>query len=246
MGPLLQVVAFTLPAVAIAAVAGGVATWRPPGPRLTSAIQHLAAGIVFAAAALELLPQERHEAALPVAIGFAIGLALMLGLRVLAERLEARDERSDGEGEGGLPVGLIVVTGIDLLVDGIVLGIGFAAGAQTGVLLAVALTLEVLFVSLSVSAAMSQGGAGRRATLLAPAGLALVLLVSAVLSRLLLADLHPFAFTLLLGAGTVALLYLVVEELLVEAHEVQETPWATAAFFAGFLLFLMIEMAVEG
>ena len=55
----------------------------------------------------------------------------------------------------------------------------------------------------------------------------------------------PFGFTVLLGIGTVALLYLVTEELLVEAHEVPETPWAISAFFLGFLLFLAIEMLVE-
>ena len=165
MGPVLEVIGFTLPAVAVAAAAGAIAGWRPPGQRLTSAIQHLAAGIVFAAAALELLPKERHAAAVPVALGFGIGLVLMLGLRVLANRLEARDAG------GRLPAGLIVVTGIDLLVDGIVLGIGFAAGEQTGVLLAAALTLEVLFVSLAVGAAMSQGSAGQLGTLLMPPAL---------------------------------------------------------------------------
>ena len=49
----------------------------------------------------------------------------------------------------------------------------------------------------------------------------------------------------LLGIGIVALLYLVVEELLVEAHEVPETPWSIAAFFIGFLAFLILEMALE-
>lgn len=234
-----QVALFTLPAVVVAAVGSAFATWRPPGPRTTSAIQHLAAGIVFAAAALELLPREREEAALAVVIGFAIGLALMLALRSLAERLEAR------EAGASLPVGLLVVTGMDLLVDGIVLGIGFAAGEQTGVLLATALTLEVLFLALSVSTAMTRAGAGRAAAALVPTGLALVLCVSAVVSRWLLANLQPFTFAVLLGVGTVALLYLVVEELLVEAHEVQETPWATSAFFAGFLAFLVLEMLVK-
>ena len=47
---------------------------------------------------------------------------------------------------------------------------------------------------------------------------------------------------LLLGFGCAALLYLVTEELLVEAHEVPETPLATASFFVGFLVLLVIEM----
>ena len=45
-----------------------------------------------------------------------------------------------------------------------------------------------------------------------------------------------------LAFGCAALLFLVTEELLVEAHEVPETPWTTAMFFAGFLLFLVIGM----
>ena len=239
MTPILQVAVFTLPAVVISTAAGALAAWRPPGQRLTSAIQHLAAGIVFAAAALELLPKERAGSALPVIIGFAIGLALMLGLRVVAERLEASDEGR------GYPKGLIVVSALDMVVDGVVLGIGFSAGEQTGVLLAVALTLEVLFLALSVSAAISRAGGRRLVALMVPAGLAVAMSVAAMLARPFLGNLGPFAFTVLLGGGTVALLYLVVEELLVEAHEVQETPLATAAFFAGFLLFLVLEMIVE-
>ena len=46
------------------------------------------------------------------------------------------------------------------------------------------------------------------------------------------------------AAGLAALLYLVTEELLVEAHEVPEveTPLVTAMFFVGFLLFLLLGM----
>ena len=70
----LLVFVFTLPAVAAAGVGAVLATWRPPGERLTSVIQHFAAGGVFAVAALELLPQERKQAAVPVVIGLAVGL----------------------------------------------------------------------------------------------------------------------------------------------------------------------------
>ncbi|HEU4601672.1 MAG TPA: transporter [Steroidobacteraceae bacterium] len=240
MNPIIRTVLFTLPAVAVAAGAGTLAVWRKPGPQLTSAIQHLAAGIVFAAAALELLPKERHEAAIPVALGFSLGLGLMIAIRYVSRRFEER------ESGAAIPLGLLVVTGVDLLIDGIVLGIGFAAGERTGVLLGVALTLEVLFVSLAVSSAMGDARVGRVAAALAPAGLALMLTLGAGVSRYLFSDLSPFAFAILLGIGLVALLYLVTEELLVEAHEVEETVWTTSAFFAGFLLFLLLEMWVEG
>lgn len=50
------------------------------------------------------------------------------------------------------------------------------------------------------------------------------------------------AFVILLSFGLSALLFLVIEELLVEAHEVPETPVSTATFFAGFLIFVVIGM----
>jgi len=42
-----------------------------------------------------------------------------------------------------------------------------------------------------------------------------------------------------------ALLYLVTEELLVEAHSVPERQPITVSFFAGFLLLLIISMVTE-
>ena len=44
--------------------------------------------------------------------------------------------------------------------------------------------------------------------------------------------------------GLAALLYLVTEELLVEAHEVKETHPATAMFFVGFLTLIVIDVDV--
>ena len=237
--PTVQVLLFTLPAVAAATLGGVIAALRPPSANLAAAIQHFAAGIVFAAVSLELLPKERTEAALPVVIGFALGIGLMIAIRFAAERAEARDEGRR------LPMGLLLVTGVDLLIDGLVLGIAFAAGEKAGILLAAALTLEVLFLALSVSGALAKAGTSRALAMAVPAGLALVLCIAAVVARLLFGALSPFPFAVLLGVGIVALLYLVTEELLVEAHEVKETPWSVAAFFGGFLLFLLLDMLVE-
>lgn len=217
-----------------------MAVRRPPSPKVTSAIQHLAAGIVFAATALELLPKERTEAAIPVILGFALGIAIMLGLRILERKLEGRSG-----GAGGFPTGLLLVTALDFTIDGLVLGMAFAAGEKSGILLAVALTLEVLFVALSVTTEVAGSGVRRLLAVATAPGLALVLCAAAVAGRLFFGSLSPFPFAVLLGVGIVAMLYLVTEELLVEAHEVEETHWSVAAFFLGFLLFLVIEMLVE-
>ena len=128
---------YTLIPAAAAIIGAAVAVNVRPGPTLVSAIQHFAAGVVFAAAAGEILPDIMHRAS-PWAtmIGGGIGVATML----LVKHLEALAKG---------PAGLLTVIGIDILIDGLVLGIGFAAGPKVGLLLTIALTIEVLFLGLT-------------------------------------------------------------------------------------------------
>ena len=237
--PAAKLALLTLPPVLAAAIGAVIASARKPGARTTSVIQHFTAGIVFAAAALELLPEDRKHALWPVVIGFALGLGLMLGIKTVCNRLEDRLEGSS------LPTGLVVVTAVDLIIDGLVLGIAFAAGEETGVILTIALTLEVLFLALSVSAALSAFRVHSLWAIVVPIALSALLSVSAVAAHGVLANLPSVYYAALLGLGTVALIYLVTEELLVEAHEVAETALATTAFFVGFIVFFVIEATVK-
>ncbi|MNT82947.1 hypothetical protein D3C72_2227490 [compost metagenome] len=77
--------------------------------------------------------------------------------------------------------------------------------------------------------------------MLAIGGLALLLPLGGMLGAPI-AMLGAFWLTAFLAFGLIALLYLVTEELLVEAHEGgKDTPLATAMFFVGFLLLLLLE-----
>ncbi|MBX6741106.1 MAG: transporter [Acetobacteraceae bacterium] len=218
---------------AAAAVAGAAAaTWRRPGPALTSAVQHFAAGVVFAAAASEILPDLKHQgSAISVVLGGGLGVAVMLLVRWFGERAKG-------------PVSLVATVAVDVLIDGLVLGIGFAAGVREGLLLTVALTLEVLFLGLSITTELGEAlGNSRAKVILAVAGIAALLPLGAVAGTPVGRLPGPwlagfFAF------GLIALLYLVTEELLVEAHEGgTEAPWVAAMFFVGFLLLLLLEEA---
>ncbi|HHT8910776.1 TPA: hypothetical protein ACT5CG_006087, partial [Burkholderia cenocepacia] len=121
MTPTAKLALLTLPPVLAACFGALAAAWRAPGAKTSSVIQHFTGGIVFAAAALELLPQDRAHALFPVVVGFVLGLALMLAIRALSGAIETRFETAR------LPVSLIIVTAIDLVVDGLVLGIAFSA-----------------------------------------------------------------------------------------------------------------------
>lgn len=212
-----------------AAVAGGVlAALTRFGPRLTSAVQHFAAGVVFAAAAGELLPDTLHSRSLPpVIVGAAAGLALMLAVKWF-------------EGRARGATGFLTATGIDILVDGLVLAIGFAAGPKQGLLLTIALTVEVLFLGLSVAAPLRDEKATRWRIVLTTGGLGLILPIGAAIGVPLGRLSEPIQ-TGLFAFGLMALLYLVTEELLVEAHEKPDNPLITATFFVGFLLLVILE-----
>jgi ZIP family zinc transporter len=68
------------------------------------------------------------------------------------------------------------------------------------------------------------------------------LLFGAAIGATVISGLSTHWVAAVLAFGCAALLYLVTEELLVEAHEAGETAFATAMFFVGFLLFLVIGM----
>lgn len=204
-----------------------IAGWRTPGKKLIAAMQHLAAGVVFAAAATEILPLVMHGGS-PTAtlIGGALGVAVMLGLKAAESRFEG-------------PVALLAAIGLDLEIDGLVLGLAFIAGEKAGTLLAVALTLEVLFLALTLTNNLA--GRYRKAKAIGlTCALAVLVPIGALIAQPI-ALLTPIWITGFLSFGLMALLYLVTEELLVEAHEKPDSPLISAMFFVGFLILLLIE-----
>ncbi len=234
-----------LPAVVMVAGAA-LAVWRTPGPQLRSAILHFAAGVIFSVVAVELLPDiVQHHAPYEVALGFGLGVAVMLGLRYFTQRLEKQGEAAEAvapTGPAPLPWGLLVAIGIDILIDGLLLGIGFAAGAKEGTLLAIALTIELLSLGLATAVELRQGGHGKARAVAIVAGTSLMLLVGAGIGTTVLRGAIGNLLEIVLSFGLAALLFLVTEELLTEAHEEAETPLLTLAFFVGFLLFLILGM----
>jgi ZIP family zinc transporter len=233
---------FTLIPVAAAMTAGLIAAAYRPGEKITSAVQHFAAGVVFAAAAIELLPKVLAESPSVAIGGFAAGIAVMFGMRAFTDRLESRQgdgRRGSGGGWSRLPLGFAGATAIDFAIDGVILGAGFAAGGPTGLLLTLALTVEYLFVGLSLSATLGPD-ASRRLVIAAPVALSLLTVLGTALGVWLLSGASPTTLAAVLAFGAVAFMYLATEELLVEAHQRGETAAGSVTFFVGFLLYMVL------
>lgn len=205
------------------------------GGRGRAAIQLFTGGVIFAAVAGELLPQLSGQRPTVVAAGFAAGVAAMLGVKLATARAEA----SRG-GEGAL--GLVLALATDTFVDGMLLGVAVAAGAKQGFVLAVALTLEAVFLNLSATTGAGGAGGSRRRVALIAAALALLLAASAAAGVVVFGALPSGPFHAFVAFGVAALLYSVVEELVVDAHEEGEPPLVAAMFFLGFLVVLLLEL----
>lgn len=250
--PLLTVLSLSLFPVVTTALGAAIAAFRPPSAAIRSGIQHFAAGVVFSVVAVELLPDvvRVHD---PIEIGwtFAAGVALMLGIERWGRRADERASPvvpMDGPAapmtvSRGPSTGQLVAIGIDILIDGLLIGIAMAAGTKEGLLLTAALSLELLSLGLAMAAGLTASGASRRRTILLPTALSLLLVVGAVLGETALRGASEHTLAGVLSFGSAALLYLVTEELLVDAHESPDSTGATAMFFAGFLLFLLLGMA---
>ena len=202
-----------------------------------SMVQHFAAGVVLAALAVELLPEiGREHAPAWVLIGaFALGSLFMYAMKLWTMRLEANEAAAD---ESKLNHGLLIATFIDIAVDGFIIGTGFAAGGETGFVLALGLSVELLFLGLSLT---SESTKGWRIVALS-ALLGLTVLGCALLGSILLSGASNAVIAAALAFSAAALLYLVTEELLIEAHEVEEKPISTLILFAGFLVFWSIQL----
>ncbi|MEM5474460.1 transporter [Hoeflea sp. AS60] len=219
---------YTLIPATVAILGAVIAVNVRLGPTLVSAIQHFAAGVVFAAAAGEIMPDVAHSGS-PVAtiVGGFAGIGVMLAVRQLERVMKG-------------PAGLLTLVGVDILIDGLVLGIAFAAGANAGLLLTIALSVEVLFLGLAVTTELSETVRSRTRIVLTISAVVVLLPIGAFIATPI-ASLPAHYITGFLSFGLIALLYLVTEELLVEAHQTPDRPWVAAMFFVGFLLLLSLE-----
>jgi ZIP family zinc transporter len=98
----------------------------------------------------------------------------------------------------------------------------------------------VLFLGLTLTNELAETYRSRLRIIVIVSALALLLPIGA-LAAVPVATLSPVMVAGFLSFGLMALLYLVTEELLVEAHEKPDTPLISSMFFVGFLALLTLE-----
>lgn len=237
---LTTILTYTLIPAVITVIGGIIAAYKAPGEKIRVSVQHFAAGIVFAAVAVELLPDLSSNFSLvPVVIGFSLGVALMLVVRYVTDKVE---ENAQTKGSGSL----ITTAGLDILIDGLLMGVSFSIAVTQGLILMIALTIELLFLVISVTSSLSKKGKSQGFIIAVTVAFALLVILGAFLGGYVLSGLSGFGFEMVVAFAIAALLYLVTEELLVEAHEGKDNPFATTMFFVGFLTVIVLDRLIGG
>lgn len=236
--------------IPLLAPAGGalIARFKEPSKRSQSITQHFAAGLVFAAAATELLPVLlQGKKAVPTTIGFALGIFLLMWVKKIfgGHYHGDKDERADhshGEKAEGSLSSMVSAISIDVAVDGLLVGLGFAVGRHEGIILLLAMSVEVLFLGISTMSVCSNRSINHNKALMLASSSGVILGVAAIVGNKIASALHGDVYLGIIAFGLAALLYLVTEELLIEAHESPDEPVETASFFVGFLAILLLTL----
>lgn len=136
-------------------------------------------------------------------------------------------------------------------VDGFLIGVACALSRRAGWILALANCLEMAFLGMAVSMRVRKctGSSSfvRYACIVVPP---FIMLGATVLGAVVgsISKLYPVLFVTFVAFGVIALLYLVFNELLVEAREAQEGDirwWVTAVVFVGIYVVLMMDLFIS-
>ncbi len=146
-----------------------------------------------------------------------------------------------------LPMGLVLPVCMDGFVDGFLIGISSAVSLKAGIILSIANCLEMSFLGMAYASRLVKcTGSSKDAVNLALYGPPLLMLLASGLGAAIGASVQaiPIIFVAMVSFGAVALLFLVCNELLIEAREAQgddEKWYISIMVFLGIYLVLMLD-----
>ena len=235
---MIEIILYLIVPSVVLIITSVLANWIVPGVKVRSALQHLAAGIIFALIATEVVPELLAGSHIgTMVIGYILGIVFILGVRLLDNKTGA-ESRSRGW------IGLATTGSVDLLIDGFLMGVAFSISHASGILLTIAIAFEVLFLGFTFSVSFAGKGLQKLSIFLILCFMAILVFLGGVLGYWILGVLEPNWQVAAMAFGAVALLYLVTEELLVEAHEEGETSFGPLLLFIGFGGMIVVAMVV--
>lgn len=231
---------------------------------MTGGIQKIflgfAAGVMIAASVWSLLIPaiEEAEAAggigwIPAAGGFIIGIAFLYGLDMLIPHLHIGSTQAEGLSSSMRRTTLLVMAvTLHNIPEGMAVGLSFARAAQHGgdigiyasaFALALGIGIQNFPEGAAVSLPLRQEGmhAGRAFVMGSMSGIVEPIFgLATVLLATFIAPYMPWMLAFAAGA----MMYVVVEELIPEAHLGEHSNMGTMGVMAGFLIMMVLDVAL--
>lgn len=212
--------------------------------RALSLALHLAAGIVLAVVGLELMP-EALEASAPWVplLAFVAGGAAFIGLDHTIGHVQGLLGSGDDERQGSA---LAIFSGVsmDLFSDGVMIGTAAVLDPRLGLLLAMGQVPADVPEGFAAVATLRSAGISRERRFLLSAAFAIPIFVGATLGYFALRDAPEVVTLSVLALTGGALVAVVVEEMIHEAHEGETSQMGPVFLTAGFALFGAISVYV--
>lgn len=221
---------------AVANLAGGLLAeaFRISARALSLAL-HLAAGIVLAVVGLELMPQALQASTpwVPL-VAFVAGGAAFIGLDRLIGYVQAR---IGGDEDQASAFAIFGGVSIDLFSDGVMIGTGTVINPALGLLLALGQVPADLPEGFAAVATLRRAGISRGRRMLLAASFAIPIFAGAALGFLALRQAPEIITLSVLALTGGALVAVVIEEMVAEAHEGDTSRLGPIFLTAGFAVF---------
>lgn len=228
-------------------------------PRVQKVLLGFASGVMVAAGVWSLIIPAIDQsenlgkfAFVPAAVGIALGMAFLLVLDTVIPHLHVHSDKPEGlRAKLKETTMLCLAVTLHNIPEGMAVGVVFAAilAEGSGITLAAAFALSIGIAIQNfpegaiISMPLAGNGNGRLKSFFYGMLSGIVEPIAALITIFLTAQIVPFLpYLLSFAAG--AMLYVVVEELIPEASEGEHSNLATIGFAAGFILMMILDVAL--
>ena len=240
-----------------------VYVFKNPSKKLLDGMLGFTGGVMIAASfwsllapAIEMSSGDGFTKVTPAAIGFALGALFLFALDKVLPHLHLNHDESKTEGvktKSPWQKTTLLVLAITLhnIPEGLAVGVlfgGVAAGIPEATIagaitLALGIGLQNLPEGLAVSFPLRRAGMSKSKSFLYGQSSALVEPISAVIGALAVGFFTPILpYALAFAAG--AMVFVVIEEVVPETQQGNNTDIATLGFIGGFIIMMMLDVAL--
>jgi zinc transporter ZupT len=142
-----------------------------------------------------------------------------------------------------IPIGLVFAVVVDASIDGLLIGVNALSGISPGLVTSIGLAIEMGLLGISTCSTLRKTRLSLAKIISLNLALPFVILIAGLIGATVLHQVSGDGEIAVTAFGCAGLLYLVTEELMIEAHEEEESNrwFVTVMFFIGFLFVVFLD-----